>query len=46
MSKSDDEFDKIFKGFIGVWGLALLLSLVLWGVAIWAVVKLVLHFTE
>lgn len=45
MSKFDDDFDKAFKFAVGGWFFATLLSLALWGVVIWAIVKLVLHFT-
>lgn len=46
MDKFDKDFDKAFKIGVGAWLVALGLSIVLWGVAIWAVVMLVLHFTK
>ena len=37
--------DGFFKTIIGLWIAGVLLSLTVTGVAIWAIIKLVLHFT-
>ena len=37
--------DGFFKTIIGFWLAGVLLSLTVTGVAIWAIIKLVLHFT-
>lgn len=41
----DKAFNKTAKVAVGAWIVALLFNLVLWGVIIFAIVKLVLHFT-
>lgn len=41
----DKTFDWIFKHFGKLWLVAFVVGIAFWGVVIWGIVELVLHFT-